>query len=54
MVPPLAAQRGGAMNRLADAMISSAPAGIGHLGIDVGIRWVRLLLEQRDRSQDLS
>src|SRR5262249_32352250 len=34
-------------------MIGSAPAGIGHLGIDVGIRWVWLLFEQCHRCQDL-
>src|SRR5262245_19254712 len=34
-------------------MIGSAPAGIGHLGIDVGIRWVWLLFEQCHCCQDL-
>src|SRR5436190_4097789 len=53
MIPPLTAQRGCAMDGLPDAMIGSAPASIGHLSINVGVRGVRLLLEQRHRSQDL-
>src|SRR5213593_1887847 len=34
---------------LADAVIGSAPAGVGHLRIDVSVGWLWLLLEQRHR-----
>src|SRR5262245_19559554 len=49
----LTTQRGCAMDGLPDAMIGSAPASIGHLSIDVGVRGLRLLFEQRHRGQDL-
>src|SRR5215471_5214907 len=40
VVSPLTSQRGRAMDGLADTVIGSAPAGIGHLCIDVGVRWL--------------
>src|SRR2546422_4924911 len=49
----LTTQRGSAVDGLADAVISSAAAGVGHLSIDVGVRWLRFFLEQRHRSQNL-
>src|SRR5438874_3172095 len=53
MVSSLTTQRGCAMDGLADAMVCSAAAGVGHLSIDVGIRWIWLFFEQRHRSKDL-
>src|SRR5262245_23412864 len=50
---PLTSQLGGPVDCLTYTMIGSASAGIGHLGIDVGIRWVWLLFEQCHRCQDL-
>src|SRR5207248_2224897 len=49
----LTTERGRAVDCLADAVIGPAPARIGHLGIDVGVRGVWLLFEQGNRRQDL-
>ena len=40
-------------NRLADAVVGAAPAGIGHFGVDVRIGRIRVSLEQRHRAHDL-
>src|SRR5437667_10188699 len=47
-------QRGRAMDGLADAMVCSAAAGVGHLSIDIRVRRFRFLFQQRHRSQDLA
>src|SRR5438034_8436959 len=49
----LGAQGGCPVDCLADAVIGPAPAGVGHLGIDVGVRGLWLLFEQRHRCQNL-
>src|SRR5690606_29204181 len=42
------------MDRLADTVVGAAPAEVaGHRLVDVGVRRVRLALEQRDRAHDL-
>src|SRR5439155_19550557 len=45
--------RGRAMDGLADAMVCSAAAGVGHLSIDIRVRRFRFLFQQRHRSKDL-
>src|SRR5216117_329473 len=50
----LTTQRGRAMDGLADAMVGSAAAGVGHLSIDIRVRRFRFLFQQRHRSQDLA
>src|SRR5215475_1238521 len=40
------------MNRLPDAMISAAAARVRYSGIDVGIGWIGLPLEQSQRAHD--
>src|SRR5205809_38797 len=52
--PPLSRlQLGRPVNGLADAQISSAATDVGHLGIDVSVGWLWLLLEQGHRRHDL-
>src|SRR2546425_3955993 len=46
-------QRRRAMDGLADAMVCSAAAGVGHLSIDIRVRRFRFLFQQRHRSKDL-
>src|SRR5437762_3366016 len=43
MVSSLTTQRGRAMDGLADAMVCSAAAGVGHLSIDIRVRRFRFL-----------
>src|SRR5213082_2907358 len=45
---------GGAMDGGADTLIGAAAADVGHRRIDVGVRWMRLLGEQRRRGHDLA
>src|SRR5712691_10491815 len=49
---PLRAHAGGAMNRLADAMVRPTPARVRDLRVDVRVGRLRRLLQQRDRRQD--
>src|SRR5712692_5584888 len=49
----LAAQPGRAMNCLTDAVVGTAPASVGHLGIDVGVRRLRLFRQQRHSGEYL-
>src|SRR5437764_9285612 len=44
----------GPVDRRSDALIGAAAANVGHRGVDVGVRGVRLLGEQRRRGHDLA
>src|SRR5207237_7885049 len=44
----------GPVDRRSDALIGAATANVGHRGVDVGVRGVRLLGEQRRRGHDLA
>src|SRR5205807_9754889 len=44
----------GPVDRRPDALIGAAAANVGHRGVDVGVRGVRLLGEQRRRGHDLA
>src|SRR5262245_17769982 len=45
-------QIGGEMNGLPDTVIRSASAGVGNARVDVGIGWIRAVVEERERRHD--
>src|SRR5258708_35769598 len=46
-------QRGCAMNRTADSDVGPAATDVGQVGIDIGVGWLRVFLQERHRCHDL-